>query len=268
MTGSGPASDGALEFSYSAIEQELNSLPKLAARYLDKGTEQVVARAISELRNASLAGTRSISWEISREFPIKTAASDGGYQIGMKGAISVRAELSFLWEIANVVPGADAKGQTPKKTKRAHQFRVCGNASSVVSIFDVEKDEHPIAKWHFDLAAHDAPGCFFHVQVAGNPSESMFPSSLDVPRLPSLLVTPMDALEFVLGELFQEDWAKQSNLPTNPHLATWRGYQTKRLNQILRWKQEVVMNNSNATPWSALKAAKPPRDLFGDEKGR
>ncbi len=75
-----------------------------------------------------------------------------------------------------------------------------------------------------------------------------------------MLFTPMDALEFVLAELFQDDWA-QHVAKENDAIRNWAGCQKDRLIKLLRWQQDRLEKNSGS-PWTALKAAKPHASLL------
>lgn len=253
---------GQLEFSYAAMEQEISAFSKFAKPYLERDSVLIVQRMIDDLKSASTIGNAATKWEVSQNRPIRTIVSKGEYMPEAKGEHHVRAELSFVWGIENVMPSGPAK---KKKLRHPSEFRLTGLASSVVSVFRVEDEENePIAKWQFDLGAPDSPGCFFHVQILGDhdiDKLSVFPKSLDIPRLPSLLFTPMDALEFALGELFQDRWMERSRQTTNPAFGIWRKHQGQRLSRLFTWKQNIL-KEATALPWSSIKNEKPPSDLF------
>jgi hypothetical protein len=70
----------------------------------------------------------------------------------------------------------------------------------------------------------------------------------------------MDALEFVLAELFQEEWVKHV-AQENDAIRNWAGCQRERLIKLLKWQQDRLEKHSGS-PWTSLKAAKPDADLL------
>jgi hypothetical protein len=116
-----------------------------------------------------------------------------------------------------------------------------------------------IAMWRMEIGDSNSPGCHFHVQVLGQTTNFPFPSSLSVPRLPSLIMTPAAAVEFVLGELFQDEWAKHIGR-NGPHLNRWSTIQKSRWVNLLNWKLDLVQKSTN--PWTSIKAGKPQPTLF------
>jgi hypothetical protein len=71
---------------------------------------------------------------------------------------------------------------------------------------------------------------------------------------------PTDAIDFVLGELFQKKWQKRADDFVRNH-ASWGNLQKERLTQMLDWMKEKVAKAEGA-PWLALKHAKPPAGLL------
>jgi len=109
--------------------------------------------------------------------------------------------------------------------------------------------------WRVEFGAADSPGCYFHTQILGEKEQPPFPHALSVPRLPSLFVTPMAAVEFLLGELFQDQW-EQHIVGDQGDRPFWNGIQQQRLQNLLRWKQQQL-DGCQGSPWMALKKAKP-----------
>jgi hypothetical protein len=111
-----------------------------------------------------------------------------------------------------------------------------------------------------ELGAADSPGCYVHVQILGETDEPPFPHSIPIPRLPSLFVTPMSAVEFVLGELFQDRWARVAG--ANDHFAMfWRARQRTRLEKLFAWFQDH-MHNPRSSPWVGIKEGKPQGSIL------
>ena len=113
--------------------------------------------------------------------------------------------------------------------------------------------------WRMEIGDSGSPGCHFHVQILGQTQEIPFPKSLSVPRIPSLIMTPAAVLEFVLAELFQDEWARQVGR-NGADLKRWAAIQKKRWQNLLNWKLEVV--STSASPWTTMKSEKPNVDLF------
>ena len=143
-----------------------------------------------------------------------------------------------------------------KKKGPSSDFQLSGNASVKFIIREAgDPTSSRLAMWRVECGAHDSPGCFFHTQILGDTDEPPFPRSLSIPRLPTLFVTPMAAIEFFLGELFQDEWAQRVT-GNNGQLDYWKSIQQGRLNRLLDWKRKQIAN-CQGSPWLALKQAKP-----------
>ncbi len=114
--------------------------------------------------------------------------------------------------------------------------------------------------WRMEIADDASPGCYFHVQVLGEEDRPPFPKSLSVPRLPGFFVTPPFVLEFVLGELFQDEWKREA-VRESDSLKMWRPIQLKRLANFLRWQRDKL-RDSQGSPWVVLKSLQPDANLF------
>ena len=165
--------------------------------------------------------------------------------------------MTGIWELRPV-------GQRGKP-KRKIEFM--GKASAKIELWHKDflwrEEHHPgnrLAMWRIELGAHDSPGCYFHIQILGDRDGPSFPRSIPIPRLPSPFVTPMAAVEFVLGELFQDKWSREAG-QAGPHHSRWKSIQQKRLSCLLKW-QKVAIETGQSSPWMNLKDAKPPPDLF------
>jgi hypothetical protein len=138
-------------------------------------------------------------------------------------------------------------------------FCLNGMASTKIRILSEGSDETdaPVAQWQFEVGDHQSPGCHFHVGV-GSFAETT--GSIPVPRLPSILVTPIDALDFLLGEIFQVRWKKVVNQETS-FVRTWAGHQKERLSRLLEWKQDQIKKSSGSA-WNFLKHSRPHAKTF------
>jgi hypothetical protein len=134
----------------------------------------------------------------------------------------------------------------------------------VARVFETEADGskgEELAMWRIEIGDDDSPGCHFHVQIRGEEDDGPFPKRLSVPRLPTCLASPMAALEFLLAELFQEAWRRHVSAETDA-LKSWRAIQRERLRKLFEWQSHTVAGLNQASPWSTLKLAKPPADIF------
>jgi hypothetical protein len=119
-----------------------------------------------------------------------------------------------------------------------------------------------IAMWRMEVGGDSSPGTCFHVQILGQTNSVPFPRYLEVPRLPTILFTPMLAFEFLLGELFQQEWPM--NLAQGGHrgdIERWRAIQLRRLSRLLDWQLRQLQGKWGS-PLSIMKAIQPPSDLF------
>jgi hypothetical protein len=74
------------------------------------------------------------------------------------------------------------------------------------------------------------------------------------------LVTPPSVVEYVVGELFQEQWLKHI-AGRGADLNRWVPIQQRRLGAVLGWQLDVV-KKAAGSPWGTLKKAKPHPELF------
>ena len=93
-----------------------------------------------------------------------------------------------------------------------------------------------------------SPNSFFPVMI----TEISF-------ALPGLIITPMAVTEFVLAEIFQNQWPEHIGYDT-PHLQRWAPIQRKRLNKLLDWN--VSLLQEGGSPWTTIKQRKPDVGLF------
>jgi hypothetical protein len=239
-----------LQFSFKDFRDEIQAITALAKPLLTRkafATLERFEKTVGQLGHLPVDRPRDL--EVSG---VRTRPSAGEYEKGHRRGKVISAELSSKWEIKPV-------GSTGKKKPRPC-FRLVGLASTCISIRD--ESDQILARWHVDVADQRSPGCHFHVQVAQEDDGLPFPAWLPVPRFPSLLVTPMAALDFVLGELFQDRWLKRTS-ESIPHAHRWRKIQRKRWLDLLGWHRERIEEaRETCSPWISIKNARPPADLF------
>lgn len=144
---------------------------------------------------------------------------------------------------------------------RQNEFVLTGEVTTGIQIYDADSGEL-VARWQIEAGDATSPGCHFHAATNQYGKDGLFPEWLKIPRLPSLLLTPMDGLEFLLGELFQLRWlervSKESEIRNS-----WARSQGHRLTRMMEWTLSCV-KNPDTTPWMDLKKAKPSLELLAE----
>lgn len=240
-----------------ALQQETEALAKLAEGFLDTSRGDALAVLVNNLKlllyTENPQAQRLQIPDIDGE-RVRTTVGRG-YEPGRRvGGYNVAGELSFIWEVQPIAANA----------ARDRKFKLTGNASTKLRIVEVRVDQPDklLAQWQVEIGTQTSPGCFFHVAVSHtDPPPSLLRSSLSVPRLPSMLVTPTDALDFLLGELFQTSW-RQRNGEERDDARAWGKSQKRRLQSALKWHCDEL-DRSSGSAWNWLKHRRdPPTGLF------
>lgn len=255
ITGSNRMSSrrGELQFLRRELVEETAALKNMAAKLLAPSGDQVLAglgSQIDAIPERSAGGSHEI-----RLRPLHTRPTRD-YEPGSKsGGSAIYAKITGIWEVRSV------GGKRPKT-----KVSFTGKASTVVELWPAEcpwgeetEETSRLAKWQIELGAYDSPGCYFHVHL-GDRDAPPFPKSIPIPRLPSPFVTPMSAVEYVLGELFQDIWERRA-AENRHHQQRWRTIQHQRWLSLLEW-QKKALTEGGSSPWMNLKGAKPPADMF------
>ncbi len=233
-----------LIFRFKDFIDECETLKAYASEVLDEQTTWVLDVAKSTLENIQDQGPtdRATRWTISKEHPLSTIWSNRESKPGAKSEHKIQASLSFVWEIRPL---------PERKTKRKSCFLLDGLASTQIKV--IEEGSHPLAQWTVEVGDHQSPGTHFHFQING---------SLDVPRLPAPVMSPFLAMEFVIGEIFQDRWKKLA-AEESKHARRWHSLHKERLERFFEWQKQCV-ERCSGSPWMALKLAKPQSNLFVD----
>lgn len=244
-----------LRFKFTELVREVMVLKFIARDYLESTTLWALDQYKSQLEHIWERAPEGATTPLTLP-PLLTIVSPGHYEpSGRFGSMHVYATISGTWDVKPV----GQRSQRQKVTqKRSLEF--CGIASTRIEMHEKEHGENSIAMWKMELGYSTSPGCYFHVQILGDREDSPFPKAVSIPRLPSVFVTPMAVVEYVLGELFQDRWA-QAVAEENTNVLYWRSVQKERLIRLFNW-QKNSLENAISTPWMTLKAAKPPGDLF------
>lgn len=264
-----------IAFSYTNMLAEIRLMQSLAGEFLSPHCDGVLDRCCDVLENIRSSSTdRDQLFEIPEYWPIRTVDSAGEYRAsGKDGGRLVYGTLSFRWEIRNPDRGRS----------RQAEFHLVGEATTSIQLFETGSDKQ-IARWQLEAGDANSPGCHFHAAMTERrpldvPTEeasssdpdavssqrdpnNLFPDWLKIPRLPSILLSPMDGLEFLLGELFQRRWLQVVSEDSD-NRNSWANSQGKRLERLLDWKRRQV-RQAETTPWMALKKAKPELGLLSE----
>lgn len=242
-----------LQFKVAELQREVKAFKELASKYLDASTLHVLDGCMSELAGHARSGAgKERRWEIRPENPVRSIPSRGAYEPDDRGALNVFAEMTFVWMIKPV------RGSRDRTKEPAKIVELSGLASTRIRIRSSD-DNQEHAMWRMEIADPAAPGCYFHIQVLGEDANSPFPHNLSIPRFPGVLSTPFAAMEFALGELFQDDWRRRAQ--DDRGAREWSKIQQKRHLRHLDWAQDVI-KKASGSPWAAWKAAQPSQDLF------
>lgn len=181
---------------------------------------------------------QELPWGISISDPLKTRCK------GLSGE-NLEGRLSFIWDLRKLSPG------------KPRYVELYDRASTVVSLHSLEEEGYnnsPLLKFTVDVACRDnAPGAPLHIQVKDfwKPGKSEIP----IPRIPIYFYSPTDCLDFLLGELFQMEWVKQTIRHSSPNQSMKRfaDLQHQRIKKILEAQLNVASTNSEGSILMRLK---------------
>lgn len=233
-----------LIFQSRKLQQQLRDMQQLCSPFLASESLSALDSAADRLEYAHKP---KFSWQIPLDLPLRTKTSFGNYEPDGNGGHNVEGHLSFIWEL--------------EKVDNAH-VRLCGTASTRVTIVKTNGDEPiPLMCWCFDVGDACSPGTHFHVQIKDYVSDTSDDGSFDVPRFPSIIATPADCLDFLLGELFQDDWP-QHQRASHAKLARVRAQQEERVKKALAEQAQALEEAPDLSALMSLKLWKPHEKLF------
>lgn len=242
-------------FSFGEVGREVESFKSLARPFLDRSADRILDDLRTQLEGVRSDRNRPNLWRIPLDQPLRTRPCEGGYQRDYKGKHNVYAAISATWEIQ------------PHHADPDRLFEIIGNASCRVRLLeDTDGETRELGRFNADIGGHDGPGAVFHVQVSDQPGSEAFPSTLDVPRLPVPPLTPLGVVEYILGELFQEDWLRRVS-ERSGNQAIWAGLQRKRLVNFMDWQLQILCGRRgerSASPLMDLKRSGAEAELFLD----
>lgn len=238
-------------FLSSEFEKEIRALIRMSASFVDRGSPPQLTYFLSDFK--SIMGRPVGSCHELVLKPLRTRISEGEYEAGSKRrGKRIYAVISGIWQLRVLSSGSK------------QQLEFCGKASMTTEIFATDESGTPLAMWQLDLGTDDSPGCYVHAQIPwGFEAKKLNQNPIPVPRLPSIFVTPMSSIEFVLGELFQDAWPKVTAGQSHDPIY-WRTRQKKLLLGLFSWYESHLKNKSDSSPWVTLKRAKPNGRLLAE----
>ncbi len=211
----------------------------------------LTAREINSQLEDLEVGQR-LDWQVVPRRPIRTRIS---YEHSAKkktaGDVGIFAKICFKY-CGTVQSSQAGKARRPKadllELDRESEI-------SVAFIYASEEKEKACRSWTFDIAtrAHGT-GPLLHIDLPRGESRE----APRIPRLPSFFLTPVDAIEFVLAELFPLEW-KEHRENNGQKFGTAISAHSKRM---VRITQEYVTILGHNGGWPGLKSAK--RDLLSE----
>lgn len=236
-----------LKFKVAELERQLRDIESIAKKFLDRGSENKLTQVADDLKRIAKRSV-DLPWQIDWKEPLKTKPSWGSCESDGRGRY-LQGYLSFIWTLRG------GEGNT---------VELVDKASTVLTIHEIERngagyhlkygEEKWLLKWNIDIVTSaEAPGPGIHAQV-------MNPENLPVPRLPAILFSPADCLDFFLGELFQQEWPQQQS--RHPQTPSFARSQQRRLQLLLEEHVSWLNNIGQCSAWTSLKTARPRDDIF------
>lgn len=270
-----------LRFRIREFRDELVTLQEIGSSFFDPGAATAFGKLeaqVDAMWNLPEGGTTRL--EIEPVTPLRTRPSGGWYEHGGGGMFeSLHAVFTCVWNVR-------LRGQPSRKASANRWFEIAGEASTVTELW-IDPAEASgkvlpdatgpvcVASWRLEIGnmADDgavSPGPLFHAQIPrrladdAGPTGPMWPHWLSVPRLHALPFTPMLAIEFGLGEVFQEQWAEhvRSLGPHGTRVKHWANVQRTRLEAFLDWQRDSLGRPGAGTPLVGLKERGMPADLL------
>ncbi|MEQ8457643.1 MAG: hypothetical protein RLO52_08785 [Sandaracinaceae bacterium] len=242
-----------LFFRPDELLSEIEALRQLCAGFLAPDSFQLQELA-GDIRGLKEQKSGRLTLEIPEDRPLMTKPSEGQFERAPRSSgRSVVAKVTGKWDVKIVKTKVPDQSRPNKKARELLLLDFVDRASTVIHVVD-EGGTDPIACWKMELGISSSPGCFFHTFASG---DANFP----VPRHPNLFPTPMSAIGFVLGELFQDEWEQEVSKAGFDPPQRWRSIQSRRLLALFAWQMELA-KAATASPWYAIKAGKPLPSIF------
>ena len=246
-----------LIFLFQEMLDEIDAMSRIGADFLTAESQEAIIPGVIALLESIRAARPADpkTWSITAERPLRTVDSIGEYERGgRRGVHTIFGELSFVWEIF-------CPQEQGPRSRQQRTFVLSGLSSTKIRVIErTDQGIQQLAMWRVEVGDSAAPGCHFHTQIEGERNDPPFPHSLSVPRLPTIVVTPMAAVEFLLAEIFQSRWQQHAAAET-ADMQRWKPIQKQRLLNLFDWQKRCVQG-CIGSPWTAFKSYKPDADLF------
>jgi len=230
--------------NFDEVRAELEAVASLAGtEFLERGAEDRLRGAARDLMTLKRVGGGR--WAVEQNRPVTTLPTRQ-YQRDGRGQYDVYARIAWGWML------------TVRK-RNAKEFALCDLTSTRVDVMRrMPAGDEPLISWVMDVGDDGSPGAHFHMQVKDVPPQAGV-SEFDVPRIPILFVTPAEQLDFILGELFQEEWPRrQGQIFNGRQYVNVRQVQQRRLGLFLQKLCDVVQQGGGEkSAWLTLKHWKP-----------
>jgi len=253
--------NGLIAFNLKSVGDELSAFKELAKTRLTPSSLKRLEELQDILPHLARADKgKPCSWETDLSRPLETVPNKGAHQTNRSGhGDNLRAEINFKWQFKPV-------GQYSQKSPN-NRIIVLNNSSVRIRVFEGLEDSKKecVAAWDFDVGNNESPGCHFHAKYhESDEARRAIYDSIDIPRLPTIIFMPTDAIEFVIGELWQDD---SKRMAVNSAFAQWHKFTRTRMNRLFEWYSHQL-KGAMGSPWMNIKIAKPPILLFLDSNIR
>lgn len=241
-------------FRVSELRAELLMLAEVGKRFLAPASEGVLRQAAQEL-SAINSKKQAMPWVVSMHRPIVTKPNEGWHQADGRGASSIWGKICWAWEL---------------KLSDKDVVQIAGKASTLITLVTEEAgSELELLSMCLDVGVTGGPGTTFHSQVKavrGCALEAAG-SEVDIPRLPSVVLTPAECVELVIAELYQDKWARKVHETHNTNKGVYRA-QRQRLRTLLTSAAAQVGRAEGSSALIALKQWRPQGTAFAHSSDR
>jgi hypothetical protein len=232
---------------FEHVAQEMGSFWRIAGHRFEPDAVAIWKKLMDDLESyRSFRAKQVLTWSTPPQRPLVTIPNKGQHQ--MHSGIELFGQVAFTWDL---LP------QYPSSQKRPAEYFVLHNSSVKLILWQKLHNKKPVQRtaWCFDVGNDESPGCHFHAKFTDPKRDPK--TRVDVPRLPTILFMPSDALDFLLGELWRETWATDAAVSEATQWRRWPNARLQKLLDALRSK-----TGDRGSPWMSLKQYRPPSDLF------
>lgn len=237
-------------FDPEQVASELRAIVRIAAPFLLPEAKDMLDRSAYQLQAFVSSGVQEWTWELRRatatepHLAVRTKEHKGTYQEGARGHHSLQGELSWTISLKKVARNTVA---------------ISGNASMSICIWRLPRHSRRSLRkqfiaFNFDVGQASGPGPCMHAQVKafrGN-TAIVGQSEIDIPRIPSLIATPPDCVDYLLSQLFQEKWHRRFHNERAAEAQIWVK-QRQRFATLFNHAQQSVLGANDRTGWQWMR---------------